>query len=285
MIPRQMFGRSGHESSRLIFGAAALGSVTQAEADETLGFALDAGLNHFDVAASYGDAERRMKPWLGSHRREIFLATKTQKRTKAEALAELETSLKRLGTDHVDLWQMHVLVEDDEWEIAMGDDGALEAFIQAREDGKARFLGVTGHGWKAPATHLRSLNRFDFDSVLFPWNWPLSRNAAYSAAVKALIGECRRRDVAYQLIKAFLRRPWEGRTPTKATWYEPFEAPADIATVLGFAWGLEGSFVNSAGDIHIFRTIAEEASKFPPRPSDTLMAEFAAREGIQDLFA
>jgi len=280
-----MFGRSGHESSRLIFGAAALGSVTQAEADETLGFALDAGLNHFDVAASYGDAERRMKPWLGSHRREIFLATKTQKRTKAEALAELETSLKRLGTDHVDLWQMHVLVEDDEWEIAMGDDGALEAFIQAREDGKARFLGVTGHGWKAPATHLRSLNRFDFDSVLFPWNWPLSRNAAYSAAVKALIGECRRRDVAYQLIKAFLRRPWEGRTPTKATWYEPFEAPADIATVLGFAWGLEGSFVNSAGDIHIFRTIAEEASKFPPRPSDTLMAEFAAREGIQDLFA
>jgi len=280
-----MFGRSGHESSRLIFGAAALGSVTQAEADETLGFALDAGLNHFDVAASYGDAERRMKPWLGSHRREIFLATKTQKRTKAEALAELETSLKRLGTDHVDLWQMHVLVEDDEWEIAMGDDGALEAFIQARGDGKARFLGVTGHGWKAPATHLRSLNRFDFDSVLFPWNWPLSRNAAYSAAVKALIGECRRRDVAYQLIKAFLRRPWEGRTPTKATWYEPFEAPADIATVLGFAWGLEGSFVNSAGDIHIFRTIAEEASKFPPRPSDTLMAEFAAREGIQDLFA
>lgn len=285
MIPRQRFGRTGHESSRLIFGAAALGDVTQAEADETLGLALDAGLNHFDVAASYGEAERRMKPWLGAHREAVFLATKTQKRTKAEALAELENSLKRLGTDHLDLWQMHVLVEEEEWEIAMGEGGALEAFVQARRDGKVRFLGVTGHGWKAPATHLRSLRRLDFDSVLFPWNWPLSRNPAYSAAAEALIGECRRRDVAYQLIKAFLRRPWEGRTPTKATWYEPFEKPADIATVLGFAWGLEGSFVNSAGDIHVFRTIVKEASKFPPRLPDEAMAEFAAREGMADLFA
>ena len=285
MIPRKMFGRTGHESSRLIFGAAALGAVTQAEADETLGLALDAGINHFDVAASYGDAEQRMKPWLGSHRGEIFLATKTQKRTKAEALAELEASLKRLGTDHVDLWQMHILVEEDEWETAMGPDGALEAFIEARNAGKTRFLGVTGHGWKAPEAHLRSLKRFDFDSVLFPWNWPLSRNPAYALAVEALVGECRRRDVAYQLIKTFLRRPWGGRTPTKATWYEPFEAPADIATALGFAWGLDGSFVNSAGDIHVFRTIAKEASKFPPRLPDDQMAEFAAREGMVDLFA
>lgn len=232
MIPRQAFGRTGHQSSRLIFGAAALGAVTRSEADRTLNLALESGLNHFDVAASYSDAEERMGPWLKSHRDEIFLATKTQMRTKKEALAELETSLARLGTDHVDLWQMHVLVEEDEWETAMGEGGALEAFVEARESGKVRFLGVTGHGLNAPAMHLRSLRRFDFDSVLFPWNWPLSRNPAYVSAVGELVGECHRRKVAYQLIKAFLRKPWGERLHTSATWYEPLKEPADLAAAM-----------------------------------------------------
>jgi len=285
MIPRQAFGRTGHQSSRLIFGAAALGTVTRREADETLGLALDAGLNHFDVAASYGDAEERMGPWLKSHRDEVFLATKTQIRTKKEALAELETSLARLGTDHVDLWQMHVLVEEDEWETAMGEGGALEAFVEARKSGKVSFLGVTGHGLNAPAMHLRSLRRFDFDSVLFPWNWPLSRNPDYASAVSELVSECRGRKVAYQLIKAFLRKPWGERPHTSATWYEPLKEPADIAAALGFAWGLDGSFVNSAGDIHVFRTIVEEASKNPSKPSDAAMAAFSARAEMETLFA
>lgn len=285
MIPRQAFGRTGHISSRLLFGAAALGAVTQGEADQTLGLALDAGINHFDVAASYGDAEERMGPWLKAHRDEVFLATKTQKRDKAGALAELETSLRLMGTDHVDLWQMHVLVEKDEWETAMREDGALVAFIEARESGKVRFLGVTGHGHNAPSMHLRSLGRFDFDSVLFPWNWSLSRNPEYSRAVADLVGECRRRNVAFQLIKAFLRRPWSGQTQPRATWYEPLEAPSDIEAALGFAWDMEGSFVNSAGDIHVFKTILAEAAKCPSRPSDSSMAEFAARNGLEDLFA
>jgi len=285
MIPRQAFGRTGHQSSRLIFGAAALGTVTRREADETLGLALDAGLNHFDVAASYGDAEERMGPWLKSHRDEVFLATKTQMRTKKEALAELETSLARLGTDHVDLWQMHVLVEEDEWETAMGEGGALEAFVEARKSGKVSFLGVTGHGLNAPAMHVRSLRRFDFDSVLFPWNWPLSRNPDYVSAVGELIDECRGRKVAYQLIKAFLRKPWGERPRTSATWYEPLKEPADLAAALGFAWGLDGSFVNSAGDIHVFRTIVEEASKNPSKPSDAAMAAFAERVEMETLFA
>lgn len=284
MIPRHPFGRTGHASSRLLFGAAALGTVTQKEADETLGRALDAGINHFDVAASYGDAEARMGPWLKVHRNEIFLATKTQERTKAAALAELEASLKKLGTDHVDLWQMHVLVEEAEWHMAMNAGGALEAFVEARASGKVRFLGVTGHGHNAPAIHLRSLRHFDFDSVLFPWNWPLSQNPVYAAAVDALIAECRSRNVAFQLIKAFLRRPWGERSHTRDTWYEPLEAPADIAAALGFAWGIEGAFVNSAGDIGLFPTILKEAAKFPPTPSDVAMAALAARIGLADLF-
>ena len=284
MIPRQAFGRTGHVSSRLIFGAAALGAVAQKEADRALNLALDAGVNHFDVANSYGDAEERMGPWLATHRDQLFLATKTQKRTKKEALAELDNSLRLLRTDHVDLWQMHILVDEANWTTAMGENGALEAFVEARERGKTRFLGVTGHGKTAPAMHLRSLKRFDFDSVLFPWNWPLSRDADYSTAAAALREECRRRNVAFQLIKVFLRRPWGDRTPNRATWYEPLESPADIAAVLGWAWSLEDSFVNSAGDVNLLPTIVEEASKQPPAPPAGAMAELAERRGMEDLF-
>ena len=284
MLPRQAFGRTGHVSSRLIFGAAALGAVTEQEADRTLGIALEAGVNHFDVAASYGNAEERMGPWLASHRNEIFLATKTQKRTKSEALTELDNSLRLLKTDHVDLWQMHVLVDEGEWAMAMGEDGALEAFIEARKIGKVRFLGVTGHGKTAPAMHLRSLERFDFDSVLFPWNWPLSRDLDYAAAAAALREKCRERNVAFQLIKVFLRRPWGNRPHSRATWYEPLEDPAAIAAALGYAWALKGSFVNSAGDIDLFRAILKEALKNPPAPGEDAMAEVAARTGMEDLF-
>jgi aryl-alcohol dehydrogenase-like predicted oxidoreductase len=283
-IPRIEFGRTGHASSRLIFGAAALGAVTQQEADLTLGLAFDAGLNHFDVAASYGEAEVRMKPWLASHRDEVFLATKTQKRFKAGALEELDRSLALLGTDHVDLWQMHALVDEEEWKAAMGPGGALEAFLEARKSGKVRFLGVTGHGLNAPAMHLKSLAICDFDSVLFPWNWALSRNPDYTAAVEALVAECRRRNIAFQLIKAFLRRPWGDRPRTAATWYEPLSSPEEISAALGFAWGLEGSFVNSAGDIHLFPTIVAAAASKPVKPRDDKMKAFAEAAGLETLF-
>jgi aryl-alcohol dehydrogenase-like predicted oxidoreductase len=283
-IPRIKFGRTGHESSRLIFGAAALGAVTQTEADRTLGLAFDAGINHFDVAASYGEAEVRMKPWLASHRDEVFLATKTQKRFKAGALEELDLSLARLGTDRIDLWQMHALVDEEEWKTAMGPGGALEAFLEARKSGKVRFLGVTGHGLDAPAMHLRSLARHDFDSVLFPWNWALSRNPKYAAAVDALVAECRRRNIAFQLIKAFLRRPWGDRPRSAATWYEPLSSPEELSAALGFAWGMEGSFVNSAGDIHLFPAIAAAAASSPTKPGDAEMEAFAEAAGLETLF-
>ena len=284
MIPRLPFGRTGHDSSRLLFGAAALGTVSPDEADLALGMALDSGLNHFDTAASYGHAEVVMGPWVARHRGEIFLATKTQKRTKKEALAELDTSLRLLKTDHVDLWQMHILVDEADWETAMTEGGALEAFIEARQQGKTRFLGVTGHGLSAPSMHLKSLSRFDFDSVLFPWNWPLSRDPAYASSVEALVAECGRRKIAVQLIKAFLRRPWGDRSPTAATWYEPLTDAEDLGMALGFAWGIEGAFVNSAGDVHVFPTIAEQASKLPQKPSEAKMAAFAARAGMETLF-
>ena len=285
MIPKLPFGRTGHESSRLLFGAAALARASQAEADSTLGLVLDAGINHLDTAASYGQAEERMGPWLQSHRNEVFLATKTEKRTRREALAELERSLKLLRTDHVDLWQMHVLVKEDEWAVAMGEDGALAAFVEARRRGLVRFLGVTGHGKAAPAMHLRSLEEYEFDSVLLPWNWQLSRDPAYSAAVRTLLHICERRGVAVQLIKAFCRRPWGDRPRTRATWYEPFDVVSDLADALAWAWKIPNAFVNSAGDTGLLPTILACASGSLSAPDDERMAAMAARLGMEDLFA
>jgi aryl-alcohol dehydrogenase-like predicted oxidoreductase len=207
MITRQIFGRTGHLSTRALFGAASLSQVTQDEADRTLDLLLQYGVNHIDTAASYGNAELRIGPWMKAHRRTFFLATKTEKRTYQEAKEELLRSLERLRVDRVDLWQMHLLVKPEEWEIATGPGGALEAFLEAREQGLTRFLGVTGHGLTAPAMHLRSLARFDFDSVLFPYNYVLMQNPQYAADVEKLLKVCQEKQVAVQTIKSLTRGP------------------------------------------------------------------------------
>ncbi|PKL12894.1 MAG: aldo/keto reductase, partial [Spirochaetae bacterium HGW-Spirochaetae-8] len=162
----QEFGRTGHRSSRVIFGAAALGEVSQETADKVLQLLLEQGINHIDTARSYGEAESRIGPWLKQQRSSFFLASKTGARTKKEALEELKQSLLRLQTDYLDLWQLHFLVDSHEWDTAMGTGGALEAAIEAKEQGLVRFLGVTGHGVEAPRAHLKSLQVYDFDSVL-----------------------------------------------------------------------------------------------------------------------
>ncbi len=285
MIERAPFGRTGHHSSRLVFGAAALATADDARADRALGMVLEAGVNHLDTAASYGCAEERMGPWISRHRGEVFLATKTGKRTRNEAMAELERSLRLLRTDHVDLWQMHCLVDEVEWETAFGPGGVLEAMIEAKEKGMTRFLGVTGHGKAAPAMHLRSIRRFGFDSVLFPWNWCLSLDADYAASVRELIAACRDRRIAVQLIKAFCRRPWGERERTRTTWYEPVVEPRDVEAVLGWAFAVPGAFVPSAGDTGLLPTILAAAAAAPVRPSEEGMRAMATRLGMEDLFA
>ena len=180
MVPKLNFGRTGHMSTRAIFGAAALSQVTQEEADQTLELLLEYGINHIDTAASYGEAELRIGPWMAKHRQDFFLATKTEKRTYAGAKEELHRSLERLQVDYVDLWQMHFLVEEDDWQTAMGSKGALEAFIEAKEQGLVRFLGVTGHEIRVTNFHKRSLERYDFDSVLLPYSPVLMKNQVYA---------------------------------------------------------------------------------------------------------
>jgi len=190
MIEKEPFGRTGHLSTRTIFGAVAVGAATQAQADRVLDLLIYYGVNHIDTAASYGDAELHVGQWVERHRSHFFLATKTEKRTYREARDEFHRSLERLRVDQVDLFQLHNLVAPTEWELAMGTGGALEAAIEAREQGLTRFIGVTGHGVTAPIMHKRSLERFDFDSVLLPYSYAMMQNPQYAADFEALMDLC-----------------------------------------------------------------------------------------------
>src|SRR5215472_3569201 len=227
-IPKLPFGRSGHASSRVIFGGAALSRVTQDVADRALEVLLEHDVDHIDVAASYGDAELRVQPWLQRHPGRFFVATKTGERRADQAREQLHRSLDRLGVDHVDLWQLHNLVDPIEWDVALSPGGALEAALEAREQGLVRWIGVTGHGTQIAATHRRSLGRFDFDSVLLPCNYLTMQLPHYRQQFEALAATCRERRVAVQTIKSIALRPWMGRPRTATTWYEPLEAPAEI---------------------------------------------------------
>lgn len=284
MIRKQAFGRTGHMSTVTIFGAAALGNVTQAEADATLDLLLEYGINHIDTAASYGDSEIRIGPWMPKHRKDFFLATKTGERSYKKAEAELHRSLERLQTDHVDLIQLHNLVHPDEWDEAMGPGGALEAAVEAKEQGLVRFIGVTGHGLPIAVMHRRSLERFDFDSVLLPYNYPLIQTDNYSRDFDALVKLCQERNVAVQTIKGITRGPWATTERNHNTWYQPLENQADIDTAVHWVIGRPGLFLNTAGDIHLLPKTLDAASRFTQRPSDEQIAGLAERAHMSSLF-
>ena len=285
MIEKQPFGGTGHLSTRTIFGAAALGSVTQEEADRTLELLLQFGVNHIDTAASYGDSELRIGPWMEKHRDRFFLATKTGERTYQGAWDELRRSLERLRVDYVDLWQLHFLVDPQEWEVAMGSGGALEAFIEAREQGLVRFLGVTGHDWTVAAMHMRSLKRFDFDAVLLPYNYVMTQRAQYAADFDALLALCQERNLAVQTIKSIARAPWGDRERTRNTWYEPLEDQAEIDRAVHWVLSRRGIFLNTVGDIHLLPRVLGAASRFAAAPADEQMQEAAERLQMAPIFA
>lgn len=284
MIAKQAFGRTGHESSRVLLGAAAFGEVSQAQADESLELALALGVNHVDVAASYGDAELRLGDWIRRHGRPFFLATKTEKRTAKAAFEEIQRSLERLQVDRVDLLQLHNLTDPQEWETALGPGGALEAAVRAREEGLVRFIGITGHGVSVAGTHRRALERFDFDSVLLPFSYVLAQNEQYLLDFEALQAHCQARNVAMQTIKSLVRAPWGQHAPDRATWYRPLEAQADIDLAVGWVLGHAGLFLNSAGDVNILPRILDAAGRFAVPPSDGDMQALVARLGMQPLF-
>lgn len=285
MIPTMPFGQTGHQSTRTIFGAAALSRVTQADADRAMAIVREYGVNHLDVAASYGDAELRLGPWMARYRDDYFLATKTGQRTYREARDEIHRSLERLQTDRIDLIQLHNLAQEDEWQTAFGAGGALEAAIEARDAGLVRFIGVTGHGLGIAAMHRRSLERFPFDSVLLPYSYILMQNPQYAADFTALAELCRERGVAMQTIKAITRAPWAERPEGAPTWYEPLREEADIALAAGWVLGNPDVFLNTAGDITLLPKILDAAGRLGARPSDEQLGRLLAQREMVPLFA
>ncbi len=284
MVPEDAFGRTGHKSSRTIFGAAALSKVTQAAADRTLDVLLHHGVNHIDVAASYGDAELRIAPWLKREPNRFFLATKTGERTAKRAREELHRSLDRLGVDHVDLWQLHNLADPIEWDTALSPGGVIEAAVEARDQGLIKWIGVTGHGAQIAANHRRSLARFDFDSVLLPFNFVTMQLPYYTENFEALTRTCAERNVAVQTIKSIAAKPWLGREHTRTTWYEPLEDQADIDLAVWWVLGRQGVFLNTAGDIDLLPRVLDAAERFEKRPTDAQMTTLLDHTRTEPLF-
>jgi predicted aldo/keto reductase-like oxidoreductase len=258
-VQQRRLGRLGHQSSVLIYGAAALGEADQDTADASIRLALDAGINHFDVAASYGDAELRLGPWMPEIRDRIFLATKTGLRDRDEAWAQINRSLERLRTDHVDLIQIHAVGDLAELDLVTRPGGSLEAVVRAREEGLAGAVGITGHGHDAPATHLEALGRFPFDTVLSPLNWVLAQDPAYLAAYQALVAEVQAQDAGLMIIKSAARRNWpEPVEHTYTTWYEPFDDQDRITAAV--AWVLsheEVTGIATPGDVRLLPLVIE----------------------------
>ena len=264
-------GRLGHQSSVLIYGAAALGEVSQDVADASIQEALDGGINHFDVAASYGDAELRLGPWMPQIRDQIFLATKTGRRDRESAWREINRSLERLQTDRVDLLQLHAIGDLDELDLATGSNGALEAAVRALDEGLVAAVGVTGHGPEAAQTHLRALRRYPFATVMTPLNPVLWRDDIYRAAYRALVEETLSQDAALMTIKTVSRRNWpDGADHSHATWYEPYhDQPAISAAVSWVLSHQEVTGIATAGDVGLLGLLLlAERSRVPPTDAE-----------------
>lgn len=285
MIPLRPFGSTGHDSSRVIFGAAAFWRANSEWEERTLNLLTEHGINHIDVAASYGDAEIHVGHWMAEHRDRFFLATKTGERSYEGAKAEFQRSLERLQVESVDLLQLHNLVDPAEWEQAMGPGGALEAAVEARENGQVRFIGVTGHGVTVAAMHSRSLERFPFDSVLLPLNFTMMQNPQYASDYEALMATCRERGVAVQTIKGLAIGEWaEGQARGTRTWYEALTEQADIDLAVHWVFGHEQAFLNSSSDVRLLEKTLDAAERYETPPSDAEMQALVKRASLKPLF-
>jgi len=284
MIPTLSFGRTGHESTRTIFGAAAFMETPQKDVDATLELLLQNGVNHVDTASSYGKSEQLLGDWIQRHGKPFFLATKTDERTKQAAYDEIRRSLELLHVDNVDMIQLHALHEESDWTTAFGPGGVIEAVVQARDEGLVRFIGVTGHGVPVPEFHLRSLAQFDFDSVLLPYNYVMMQNPVYAESFNRVLSVCKERNVAVQTIKGITRSPWNNTQHNRTTWYRPLEKQADIDLAVHWILGNPQVFLDMAGDINLIPRILESAHRFETRPTDEQMKALTERLKMEPLF-
>lgn len=284
-MEKRRLGRTGHLSTVITFGAVALARVSQAEADRAMELVLEYGVNHIDVAPSYGEAEVRLGPWMPQIRSQVFLGCKTQQRTREGAWAELHRSLERLRVDSFDLYQLHAVGTLEELDKCTAPGGALEAIIQAREQGLVRWIGITGHGHQAPATHLEALRRFDFDTVMFPLNFVLYSDPAYRAAADQLLRVAREKDVGVQIIKTVARGPWGTEPKTHDTWYAPFTDPEKIYRAVAFVLSLPVTTLTTPGDLRLLPHVLAAGARFRPLSQEEMAALLAEARQYQSPFA
>jgi aryl-alcohol dehydrogenase-like predicted oxidoreductase len=274
-MERRRLGRTGHQSSVVTLGTAAIGRVEQVVADRAIQAALDAGVNHVDVAPTYGDAELRLQPWMPRIRDRVFLGCKTRERTREAARAQLHRSLERLGVDRFDLYQLHSVGKPADLDDCTKPGGALEALVEARAEGLVRWLGITGHTHDAPRTHLEALRRFDFDTVMFPLNFVLWADSAYRRDAETLLETCRQRDVGVHVIKAVAKDPWGERPKTHTTWYEPFTDPAIIDRAVAFVLSQPVATLCSVGDVGVLPLVLSAAARYRPLDAEAQAALLA----------
>ena len=284
-MEKRKFGRTGHLSSVAIFGAAAFWEISQAEADRVMEQVIAAGVNHIDVAPSYGQAENCIGPWMPRERNRFFLGCKTTERTKEGAWEEMHTSLKQLRTDHFDLYQLHAVNSFEELDLVTEKEGALEAALKARREGLTRFIGITGHGVDAPAIYLEALKRFDFDSILFPLNFIQMANPKYRSDAETLIAECRRKDIGIMVIKTITKGPWKEDAKWASCWYEPFKETDAIQRAVNFALSYEVTGLCTVGDIQILPKVLEACERFSPLSPDEMEKLIESGRSFEPLFA
>jgi aryl-alcohol dehydrogenase-like predicted oxidoreductase len=284
LIEKQPFGKTGHMSTRAIFGSASFWRASQAEADNVLELLLKFGINHIDTAPGYGDAESRLGPWMKRYRDRFFLATKTNERTYEKAREQFHRSLERLQVDQVDLLQLHNLTDVVQREVVMGPEGALKFLVEARDKGLTRFIGITGHGILAPEMHRTTLERFAFDTVLLPCNFLLMQNAFYASAFNNLLSYCQERNIAVQTIKSIARGFWGTKKRTHVTWYQPLTDEEAIAKHVHWVLGRAGIFLITVGDMQELPKVLSAAAGFKSPPPDDEMTMLTEKQGIEPLF-
>lgn len=284
-MEKRRFGRTGHMSTVAIFGAAAFWEISQADADKVMEQVIEAGVNHIDIAPSYGQAEERVGPWMPRERQRFFLGCKTMERTKQGAWDEMQRSLTRLQTESFDLYQCHAVTTMEELDAVTMKGGALEAFVEARQRGLIQFIGITGHGVDAPRIYLEALRRFDFDSVLFPLNFVQFVNPEYRKYTEELISVCKTRDVGTMVIKSITKGPWGEKQHTATTWYEPFDQMEEIQRAVNFALSFEVTGLCTAGDTRILPLVLQACENFRQLSPAELEAMIENGRQFEPLFA
>ena len=278
------FGRTGHMSTIAIFGAAAFWEISQADADKVIEQVIGAGINHIDIAPSYGQAEERVGPWMPRERGRFFLGCKTMERSRQGAWDEMQRSLKRLQTESFDLYQCHAITTMEELDAITMKGGALEAFVEARDRGLTKYIGITGHGVDAPKIYLEALRRFDFDSILFPLNFIQMGIPEFRKNAEELIAICRAKDVGTMVIKTITKAPWGEREHTATTWYEPFDKTDEIQNAVNFALSYDVTGICTAGDTRILHMVLKACENFTKLESPKLEEIIETGKQFEPLF-